>query len=252
MNTIGITSMDKRLIIIHLLILFMFVHMNNGVGQENTPKFEIGAFFQPNLSNRLITGDDSEIWSKYDKAKFGYYGGVKVNYSIFKRLYVGAALSYANKGFIKRIDINDLLFFDKDDPVIEELQTIKKTDTYHYLDIPFFFAYEIISYDNIEIGVEPAIKPGILLSCSGRAKEIYKDHTEFSKYDIRATNISLSGELGLNISYNLTDKYSLSFIPVFDIMLLPLYKSENNTISMFSHEERLWNLGIKTGFNFLK
>lgn len=220
------------------ILSFIFIMTGTTFGQEiKNKKPTLIFFYQPNISYMF----DKYLYNTMPA--YGYQTGFNIDFKITNRLYVCSGFSYKVEGFS---DIFDCPVFQS--PVLKGISNIEHTNNYKYISCPFIIKYYIINQNKILIGLNTGFSGDIFLNSSriitmvftNNSKSIAKDNSSFNQ-SLGGSKAKITGTIGLNFNYWLSDKFSILLQPNYDILLYPYHI--NTAIS----NRRFWNLGLRIG-----
>ncbi|MGI8893874.1 MAG: outer membrane beta-barrel protein [Bacteroidia bacterium] len=219
---------------ITLLCILSFILAFNIKAQENTEpvkdyKFSLGLNLSPDIAYRSLESESSVNWIKslMDKSedpKFGYTGGLNLQYKISQRFAFEGGVQYSNKGYAFKQ--TELTYGNMVDPRYEfEYQIvdgapskIKILNNFHYLDIPLRYILHA-GKGKIQFIASAGLTTNILLKVTRTIIVEYEDgkvdrktetnnHTNYKK-------IILSPAVSAGINYKISERFNISAEPTF-------------------------------------
>lgn len=195
-----------------------------------SPDFSIGIFFQPGISDRIVSYQDQEIEEGLqmihdnEKHDIGWEGGITSQIYLTDYIHIEPGISISKKGFRSIMSTDDLILAEKnDDPMIEGLEKSIATREFYFVSVPLRAGATLYQDRTILAGVRTGISLDYHFRSTIRYENIYYDRTENSVErpeinEFRKMNIS--GSLSVFGSYALSDYYDISLEPFCSVSIL--------------------------------
>lgn len=194
--------------------------------------FNLGAFFQPGVSYRMVSYQDQEAEEVFqllddgEKPDIGWEGGITAQIYFSDIIHIESGISISKKSYRINISTEDLVFSDEnEDPVIDGLEKSKSNHEFYYISVPLRIGAAIYQDRVWAAGVRTGFLVDYHFRSTVRYENFYHDRIENSVThpeitDIRKLNIS--GSLSVYGSYKLSDQYDVMLEPYCSISILPI------------------------------
>ena len=227
----------------HILFLFLLnitftISAGNDQG-EDFHRIQVGVNFSPDNSYRILTGDSYDIdrRNETEKARFGYTGGLAVNFNLNKVFGIESGIQYSDKGFSGK----NYWHVDGDDDYYEWWQ--KEVHHFHYIEIPLKARF-VTGERKVRFSGSIGVTTGFLVGVATTTKYSDDRKTRTKQNDAEnynRLNFFFSGSMG--IDYKITQKSSIRIEPTFQYGLLSTIKSKDNDLS-----EHLCSVGVNISY----
>lgn len=236
--------MNKLLNTLLFLIAPCLVYCTTG-DSVKPEKAQIGIILSPDYCYRTLKANTDGKWmadilDTMEIPKFGYSAGFNVAYAFNPRFTLEAELLFSNKGEnTKKYDLGNTSF-----PNIQTSSKIVYRKNYYYLDIPLKINYYLLT-GKVKFFLTTGVSVNTFLGQSTFITTEYNDGAENSyigKTQPPFEKINIAFLAGLGLNYDLTDRYSLKFEPI--------YKRSINSIINAPVKSYLYSIGLNLGIGY--
>jgi hypothetical protein len=192
--------------------------------------FSFGIFFQPGISDRIISYQDGEIEEGFpvihdnEKPDIGWEGGITSQIYLSEFIHIEPGITVSKKGFRSIFTTDDLVLAEEnEDPMIAGLEKSIASREYYFVSVPLRAGATIYQDRTFLAGVRTGISFDYHFRSTVRYEKIYYDRTENSVEHPEIDNfrkINISGSLSIFGSYALSDQYDVSLEPFCSVSIL--------------------------------
>ena len=234
-------QLQARYILCIFLLNTTFIALANN--QENDfRRIQIGVNFSPDFCYRTLSGDDYNIRSEREEARFGYTGGFIVSFNHNQKCGIESGIQYSNKGFrtqkeYPQIDCSD-------PPCSFNNEWHRFVYNFHYIEIPLK-ARITIGQQKVRFLMGLGLTPSFLAKATNTIQHYDGKKDISSNYTGDYNRFNLFATISVGVDYKITPKSSIRVEPVFQygIWNLTKVKEESNLIS-----EYLWSAGVNLSY----
>lgn len=183
--------------------------------------FSLGISFSPEYSYRILKAKEDKYESlvaladSMEVPKFGFTTGIQIRYDILKRLSVESGIQFTDKG--SKMTVSNFLAADTNDPVLQNLKSVTTIAKIYYIEVPLKLSYKIVS-GKFSLSVFVGLSANIFLDNNTKSILKYNDGSK----DVQSSNregsfnsITVSMLTGIGLNYELNNKLSLIFEPIY-------------------------------------
>jgi len=174
----------KSLIIMFTLLMSVSAYTQSG-------KINVGVYGGAGISSTMMFS--------YQKAGFGYEGGLQLEYNIYKRISLISGIAYEKMSSIDKIDFNDTL---------NNPQSFTYNHRFDFITIPLLMRVNFGSKMKIFINAGPSFN--YLVYQEGKTIDNINNTTSISSYIDHYDRIEMAIEVGAGVSYPVSDKITMS------------------------------------------
>jgi opacity protein-like surface antigen len=230
------------LIIVIVVLSMRTANASADNNQENDfHRIQIGVNFSPDYCYRTLSGNNNGMRDEIEEARFGYTGGLVINFNLNKVFGIESGIQYSDKGFrTKKRDLHiDLI-----DGSYEWWQR----DVYHfyYIEVPLKARF-VIGEQKVRFLLVAGLSPGFLVRATtttqysyGRTRTLPNDAENYNRLNLFST-------VGIGIDYKITPKSNIRIAPTYRYGLLNTSKSREES-GFISESENLWSVGVNLSY----
>jgi hypothetical protein len=222
-----------------LRIIFLILFIGQFALSQEAGKFSFDILLGPQVSYEKVTlpnpiepGDITVT----DYPRLSFSGGLVGYYEISNKIDIGLGIKYSGRGFGNTHDFSDTL--------VSITSLPNRTESifrHHYIDIPVLLVYYFKKWNRLQLSIQSGFELNHLFRMSAIHYDYYKDgptEKRMSLADVSGQRrFNLSIRMGLGLSFNVTERINIGFIPMFDYSLL------NQSINFPSIKVHYWNIG---------
>lgn len=192
----------------------------------------IGTFFQPGISYRMITYQNQEMQEAFrllhenDKLDIGWEGGITAQVFLNDFIHIEPGISISKKGYQSVLSTDDLIFSEEpEDPQLVDLKKSTSNHEFYYVSVPVRVGATVYRDRTFAVGARAGLSLDYHFRSTIRYEKIYHDRVENSVVHPENTEfrkLNLSGSLSLFCSYKLSDNYDIALEPYCSVSILPV------------------------------
>ena len=230
--------------VIFSIVVVAVLSAGNNTSANNTQendfhRIRLGVTFSPAYSYRTLKGSDIHGMlnsrNDYEIAKFGYSGGLNIDYNLKSWFGIESGILYTNKGYRTK-----KTYLSYDDPVIGNSQWIRTTYSYHYIDIPLKIRFSA-GWEKIRFSAAAGITTGFLAGQTNTL-QFENGRDKSPNYASDYNRVNLFPTISAGMDYKVTSKSTLRLEPVFQYGLVKTSKSEGPI------SDYLWSVGVNVSY----
>lgn len=223
-----------------ILTALLGIAINTLLAQEDTSPWQIGITSSPEYAfRRTVAGSDGlsqaqkDLYDNLDSRIIGSTSGLAVRYATMPKLFIQIGAHYSLRGFAI-----DSLFFMRDVENPDDLDLVKLTYRFHYLDIPIGLYGEVGS-GKFRLAINGGLSASFLAAKKFRL-DFYSDlPNEENDLDGSQKKTGLTAWLGTGVSWYIHEHFHVQMIPTFRYML--------TSVNEGSFKTYFWNAGVEAG-----
>ena len=237
----------KKHILFILMLNTTFIISANGSQENDFQRIQIGVSFSPDYCYRTLRGDNETIYSIYnmrggrEEARFGYTGGLVINFNLDKVFGIESGIQYSDKGFRteKKKSHVDL---------IEGYYEWRERDVYHfyYIEVPLKVRF-VTGKRKVRFLASMGVTTGFLERATTTTQYSFGETRTLPNDAENYNRLNLFSTVGIGIDYKITPKSNIRIEPTYRYGFLNTSKSRGKS-GFTSESEYLWSVGLSLSY----
>lgn len=212
---------------------------------DDSRRFSLGLFFSPGITYRQLQYSSSNQWIADEKdrkeiSKFGYAGGAKIFWT-YKKIRLQSGGLFVNRG--ERTKWEELVWASPGENYPVKSRTVF---SYRSLEVPLLVRYPVIEKNRMQVLLTGGVSFNLFLNKATRVIREFSDgdrESDHSAKNAGSARFGLTGLLGVEAAYRLTDKVSMIVGPLFQHAI---------TSSRVEYDAREYPYAVLMTFGFAK